>query len=115
MIDWDAVVLAPMMDASIFGETVQPLYQSQFGGLPFLVDGVFDDAYTALSLEGDEPAVSTFSPVMGVRLAQFPPAAPPTQGDSVTISSVQTTYKVMNVQADGHGWAKLVLMSTGAL
>lgn len=113
MIDWDTDVLAPMMDAGVFGENVQPVYTPK-GCLPFSIDGVFDDAYVGLSLEGAEPEFQTLSPVLGVRLAQFPAGTTPNQGDTVRVASVNTTYKVMSVKVDGHGWAKLVLMTMSA-
>ncbi len=111
MFDIDQNILAPMMAAGVFGENVQPLYTPQ-GGAQFALDGVFDDQYVGLSLEGAEPEFQTMSPVLGVRLAQFPPGVTPNQGDVVTVASVSTTYRVMSVKADGHGWAKLVLMTT---
>ena len=113
MFDIDANILAPMMDAGVFGENIQPIYQPRGPCFPFGIDGIFDNEYAALSIEGQEPAYSTLKPVLGVRLAQFPPGWPPSQGDTVTIASTNTTYKVMNVREDGKGWAKLELMTTG--
>ena len=114
MIDWDTAVLAPMMGAGIFGEALQPLYTPQGGGTPFNLDGVFDDAYVGLSIEGAEPEFQTLKPVLGVRLAQIPAGVTLTAGDSVFIPSKSTTYKVMSVEPDGHGWVLLELMTTGA-
>ena len=106
-----------MMSAGVFGLNSQPLYQPQGGVSAFNLDGVFDDAYTALSIEGEEPAYSTFKPVLGVRLAQFPAGVTPQAGDSVTIyfdKGGSNLFKVMNVRTDGKGWAKLELMTTTA-
>lgn len=108
MIDWDSLVLAPLM--SIFGEATQATYTPKSGAGAFSIDGVFDRAYKDLTILEGDPGFNSLGPVLGVRLAQF--ASPPLQGDTVTIASVGLTYMVGNVQSDGHGWCKLRLNST---
>lgn len=109
-IDWDEMVLAPMMSADVFGENIQPTYRPAVGG-SFQIDGVFDAPYLGLAMGPDgEPVAALQQPVLGVRLAQF--AVLPLQGDQITIASTGKTYVVANVEPDGKGWAKLILMST---
>lgn len=96
---------------AVFGEAPAqlPLYTRKSGGVPFEIDGVFDDAYHALVLAADgDPSIATIEPVIGVRLAQFGDQ-PPVQGDRLTIPRVGKAFVVANVQPDGHGWAKLLL------
>ena len=52
------------------------------------------------------------NPVLGVRLAQFPPGPGPVSGDTVYIASEDVLYVVNEVKPDGHGWAKLELSAT---
>jgi hypothetical protein len=92
---------------AIFGEAEPPVYQPASGAAAFQITGVFDRAYREITLLDDNAAASTVTPVLGVRLADFP--APPVPNDRVTIASVGLTYVVRNVQPDGHGWAKLML------
>lgn len=109
MIDWDAAVLAPLM--AVFGEepSALPLYQRAAGGVPFAVEGVFDDAFMAVMMNADgEPDIGSVEPVLGVRLAQFG-GVDPVQGDQVTIPRVNKVFRVRDVQPDGKGWAYLPL------
>ncbi len=114
-IDFDELVLKPAI--AVFGEpsaapgTPAIAYQPADGSPVFYVDGVFDDAHVTESFEEGAP-VSTTHPVLGVRLAQFPadhqPFADGDDGDQVgPIRGV--IYRVIDVNPDGHGWAKLVL------
>lgn len=108
-IDWDVVVLGPVM--GVFGEdaTVGLVVYTPAGHAPFdLADAVFDDAYTALVLNDGAPEINTLQPVLGVRLALFP--VPPAQDDEVYVPRVQHHFIVSDVQPDGHGHAKLNLM-----
>lgn len=106
MIDWDAMVLAPVMNA--FSEDQLPIYTPRGGASFELADAVFDEAYTAVSTNGDGSESTTARPVLGVRLALF--AQPPAQGDKVRIPRIGKTFVVSNPEADGHGHAKLLLM-----
>lgn len=105
MIDWDALVLAPVM--GIFGEDQAPVYTPRVGSAFALPDAVFDRQHLVVAIGEDGGEVSSRMPVLGVRLARFP--APPVQGDRVTIPAIAATYLVRDVQPDGHGHAKLLL------
>ncbi len=111
-IDWDALVLGPVM--GIFGEGVpaspdtRPLYEPRGRAAFRLADAVFDAAYEQVDIgDGGEP-VTSHRPVLGVRLSLF--ERPPKQNDRVFIPSVGTWHLVKDVQPDGHGHAKLMLM-----
>lgn len=111
-IDWDVEVLAPVM--SVFGEGVPadpaslPTYMPR-GLPPFqLADAVFDSAYQRITELADGSTSNTASPVLGVRAALF--ATPPRQSDSVFIPSVGKMYGVTDVEPDGHGQIKLILI-----
>jgi hypothetical protein len=113
-IDWDALVLSPVM--AVFGEGIPiddlslPLYTPR-GLAPFrLADAVFDRAYAEVVLDPDVGEVTNRKPCLGVRVSLFP--RPPAQNDTVYIPSVDITFVVKDVQADGHGHAKLLLMAT---
>ena len=110
MIDWDAKVIGPCVSAAVFGEDVQPTY-SPARGAPFPIDGVFDRAYKELILLDGDSGADILTPVLGVRLAQFP--APPAKNDRVYVASVGITYIVKDVHPDGHGAAKLLLSKAG--
>ena len=108
MIDWDAVVLGPVM--AIFGEDPAhglPIYRPAEGAAFTLADAVFDDAYFALVMGDGGPEVDTIQPVLGVRLSLFP--IPPARGDQVDLPRVLTAFVVRDIQPDGHGHAKLFL------
>lgn len=104
MVDWDALVLAPLQ--AVFGEPVTFIPAS--GDAPFVGAGVFDEAYRQIDLAGGE-AVTTECPVLGVRLSAFqsPMQAVPQQGDKLSIRGA--TYMIREVQKDSHGGAKLLL------
>ena len=101
MIDWDNLVLAPLQ--TVFGEPVTfiPKFGSQYSG-----SGVFDEAYREVDLAGGV-AVTTESPVLGIRMSQMQTV--PQQGDQVYVVRLGKTYLVREVQVDGHGSAKLLL------
>ena len=111
-IDWDAAVLGPVM--SVFGEgdpadsSSWPLYTPQ-GSAPFrLADAVFDRAYLVVTELADGTQSTSVLPVLGVRDALF--SQLPRQSDTVFIPSVSQTYGVADVQPDGHGHSKLILI-----
>jgi hypothetical protein len=113
-IDWDALVLTPVM--AVFGEgdpadpSTLPLY-TPVGRAPFrLASAVFDREYLDVTLFDDGSQNTTSRPVLGVRLALF--EVPPVQNDLVLIPSVGITYIVKEVRPDGHGAAKLMLNAT---
>ncbi|MBV8973100.1 MAG: hypothetical protein JO290_12505, partial [Sphingomonadaceae bacterium] len=73
MIDWDALVLAPVM--GVFGEGVASdgtdqtvIYAPASGSPPFhLAGAVFDREYQQVVLQGDGSENTTRRPVLGVR------------------------------------------------
>ena len=110
-IDWDAELLAPVM--AVFGEGVPsvpstwPTYTPHGGAAFQLPDAVFDAQYTR-SEEIDGVAQSTTAPILGVRAVHFPQF--PEQGGRVVIPSNGKTYRVTDVQPDGHGHILLILI-----
>lgn len=104
MVDWDALVLAPLQ--AVFGEPVTFIPAS--GDTPFVGAGVFDEAYRQIDLAGGE-AVTTECPVLGIRVSAFqsPMQILPKQDDKLSIRGV--TYVIREVQLDSHGGAKLLL------
>lgn len=111
-VDWDAELLAPVM--AVFGEgdasqsATWPTYFPAAGISFPLAEAVFDRAYADVMLEGDGSQITSRKPCLGVRLALF--EVEPAQSDEVFIPSVPGTFIVKDVQADGHGHAKLILM-----
>lgn len=108
MIDWDALVVGPCMEA--FGEKPEqrPSYVSPTGGVPVFFDAVFDDGYLGVVMGEGGPEIASIEPVLGVRLVQFP-AGHPAQGGQVIVPRVAKTYRIANVEPDGKGWALLRL------
>jgi hypothetical protein len=112
-IDWDRLVLAPVM--GLFGEgqasdqSTWPIYTPSELEPFALADAVFDAEYEQVDINPQDMSTSTSRrPVLGVRVALFPRT--PAQGDTAFIPSMGKTYVVRDVQPDGHGHAKLMLM-----
>lgn len=107
-LDLDELVLGPTMD--VWGEAGQgkpvPVYMPAFGD-PFEIGGVFDAQYQSVKFS-EGAAISTNAPMLGVRLSAFPEGVQPLQSDRVVIRGA--TYVVSDVNPDGHGWVKLILM-----
>lgn len=101
-VDFDALVLAPCI--ATYGEAV--VYTPQ-GHAAFGLSGVFDSAHSTIDFTEGAP-VSTMTPVLGVRLADFPPSIAPLQGDGPVLCR-GVAYLVADVEPDGHGGAKLIL------
>lgn len=104
MIDWNAIVLAPVM--GVFGEQV--LYQPAVG-TPFGINhAVFDDGFTEVDPLGS-PGVLSAKPVLGVKLSEFPFGfdAKEAQGDRFTVARTGVTYIVRSGEPDSHGHALL--------
>jgi hypothetical protein len=101
MIDWDSLVLGPLQ--GVFG---QPVTHLPAVGDPQAGSGIFDEAYREVDLAGGM-AVTTESPVLGIRTSEFPVL--PKQGDQLIVQSVGKTFVIREVQVDGHGAAKLLL------
>lgn len=102
MIDWDSLVIAPLMAA--FG---QPVLYQPVGGTAFTINGVYDEAYRDVQAISDSAEISTTMPVVGVRVADFP--SPPKRGDKLVIVATSDQFIVKDVRPDGHGEAKLML------
>lgn len=110
-VDFDALVTKKVM--GIFGEATKPVYtpvKSQPGQPGYAIDGIFDrDQVTVLdeiaASEMQAAGHSTSAPVLGIRLADL--AAPPKQGDRVTIRGV--AYQVWDIHDDEDGYADLIL------
>ncbi len=100
-IDW-ATLTAPCK--AVFGE---PVTYQPADGAAFVINGIFDDAYREVTVAGDGTAVTTDSPILGVQLGDF--AAPPLQGDQLTVTRTGETFVVKEVRPDSHGWAVLML------
>jgi len=77
-------------------------YRPATGG-SFTLNGVWRAAHTPLDL-GGETVVSTVSPALGVKLADFP--VEPLSGDQFDRGLV--AYQVDDVQPDGQGGAELI-------
>ena len=131
MIDFDALVIGPLQH--VFGEEV---VHHPVGRLAQTVTGVFDRAYLELTPLGggpQEPAhfgasgnITDRKPILGVQLSQFAKDRPPRQGDWVTLPNrknpgldddYQATlhglrFEIMEVQEDGQGGAKLLLVKS---
>lgn len=103
MIDWAASVIGPCM--AVFGESQKPVYTRASGvGGPFEIEGVFVDAYSGVvvNVADGVPEIATVEPTLGVSLGQFG-AAPPVQGDRVTIPRNGKTYVVASAEPDAKG------------
>jgi hypothetical protein len=104
MIDWSAVVLAPVM--AVFGEEVRYMPAA---GAPFTIKhGVFDAGFAPVD-PFSAPAVLSSHPVLGILLSEFPPGfdAKEAQGDRFTVMASGITYIVKAGEPDSHGHALL--------
>ncbi|WP_261803295.1 hypothetical protein [Variovorax sp. PAMC26660] len=106
MVDWDALVLGP-----VHGVFAEPVVYLPKGGSPTTTEGIFDEAYREVDLAGGM-AVTTETPVLGIRLSAFPQT--PQQDDQITVGRTGVTYVIRETQLDGHGAAKLLLNKVSA-
>lgn len=114
MIDWQTKVVGPCQAA--FGQPAQILWNGQM----FDLSGTFDEAYAETDVADGMP-VTTVSPSIGINTADVSLGGEPLsalQGARVTVYAspfpggapvVDTDYIVQEAQADGHGWARLIL------
>jgi len=103
VLDWDALVHGPVMQA--FGEGA-PIQYTISGGATLSVDGVFDEGARAVRVVM-EPEVNEVAPVLGIRLAQFPADFDPRNAKGDTFVARGITYVVTDGKPDSHGWAIL--------
>jgi hypothetical protein len=108
-IDLDATVLAACMDA--WGETnsdgTPSITYMPGHAAPYDIQGVFDEAYTEVNYEGENP-VGSRRPMLGVRLSAFQPSgAPPCRGELFRIRG--KLYSFAESHPDGHGHLKVFL------
>ena len=75
---------------------------------PFQVEADFHRPHELIDLDGAVPVTGT-RPFLWVKLSDFPAGVDPKQQDGVTRSNGET-YEVSDVQPDGHGMAKLMLI-----
>ena len=108
---WGLAALAQDACQSVFGTDWTVSYTPAGELAAALVPISFDPAYEQLEMQG-QVAVSAIKPVLDVQFADFVTlwgaGTVPAQGDLVTIDG--TDYEVTDVQPDGHGAAKLVLV-----
>jgi len=106
MVDFDALNVAINV---AFGEPLS--YQPAAGGPPFIVQGVFVDAYRRSFEDGTgKVGWTTTAPSVGVRAADFP--SPPLKNDAITRVSSGQTYLLFDKHADGLGWLNIILKGT---
>ena len=111
-VDLDAPTRAAL---AVFGEVAQTgetwTYTPQ-GGTPFQIDGVFDEAWSSITIKNDRfgiAPVSTTKPCLLVRLADFPSGVTPQQGGGLVRGKNAQAYTVADVNQDGFGCAHLPL------
>lgn len=112
MIDWDALVVGP--STGVFGERVRywPSINSPiFRPAGYDIVGVFDNAYTPAG-QLAEPGVTSTHPILGVRVADFPPSYDPeqAQNDRFWVERTGKMYVVKAGRTDSHGAARLDAM-----
>jgi hypothetical protein len=101
VIDWDSLVLGPLQAA--FGE---PVAYTIADGPTIAISGIFDEGARPVRAV-TEPDINEVSPVLGVRLSQFPAGYDPrnAQGDTFVVRGI--TYVVKDGRPDSHGAAHL--------
>ena len=106
MIDWDEIVLGPIM--TVFGqEDGDIVFLPATGGQIALPGAVFNQHYLSVHMDHSGNPVSTIKPAIGVRAALF--TQPPKQNDRIRFVSTGLTYAVNNVEDDGLGHLNLTL------
>lgn len=73
--------------------------------------GIFDDKHEFVDLDDEGVPVSSRSPALGVRFADFPDGLQPAQKDRFIIGGV--TYEVFDIHPDGQAGATLRLKEIG--
>ena len=104
MIDWDRLVLGPVM--GVFGEEV--IFLPRSGSPVTIPDAVFDEEAAEVQIGQDGQPVTLRKPVLGIRAARLP--FEPKQSDRVLITRTGGSYVVKTVEPDGHGSIRMDLM-----
>ena len=97
-IDWDAMVLAPVV--AVFGEGEIGIMYYPAGGTSFPINLVYDEANLDLPLAGGQE-VNSSNPIVSGRVAAF--QTQPQQGDTLTVVRTGETFQVKDVDTDGKG------------
>lgn len=100
----DLAALAQNATRAVFAETIT--YQKAGPGALVVTVGEFDEAALEASLI-DGGLVQSAGPRISVRLADLPGGVAE-KGDLVSVRS--GSYEVMEVEPDGHGMARLILV-----
>lgn len=103
MIDWNGLVLGPVM--GIFGQGVS--YTTVAGQTVSLIDGVFDQGTVVVDVPG-QPGILSSMPLLGARMSQMPIGWDPekAQGDMFTLAN-GASYEVKAAKADSHGFVRI--------
>lgn len=121
-IDWEAKVAGPTV--KVFGDSA--LYVPRDNSTPYVITGVFDEAYQDITiLDGQDAITTDAKPVIGINDSQC--IGPLWDQDdrvvigivvnadgSYSIPGTARTYIVKEAQADGHGHTMLTLNKTAA-
>lgn len=109
MINWDALVIQPLVD-KVFGEPFT--WSLQNGAYAFLANAVYDEEYQEEVLNGAGVPIMTTGPAVGIRLADFPTM--PRQGDQCTCIRTGVTFQIQRPRPDSHGHVFMKLNALGA-
>lgn len=105
-IDWDGLVLQPVM--GVFGEEL--IYTPRGGSPVTIPDAVVDDEATEMQLDGDGQTTIQKRPIIGIRASALPADA--RQNDTVKVTKTGKVYVVREAIPDGHGHIVLKVMVT---
>jgi len=111
MIDWDALVLTPLIQTLSLEVTVYPEI-SRPGDLPYRNRGVFSSQPLTVEMQ-DGTVFSDQQTTLGVRIGDFKHL--PTRGDRIKINEGPATghqYWVGDTSTDGQGGATITLRLT---
>jgi hypothetical protein len=102
-IDWDAILLGPVMGK--FGQVV--IYTPRGGSSITITDAVWDEGATETTIVGEEQ-VTIQRPLLGIRQAALG-GVTAAQNDRVQIVASGEVYLVKNPLPDSHGHIRLQL------
>jgi|SRR5579885_1778812 len=109
-LDFDKVVLSPLMDAFSIPITIRPL-KSQPGADPYPARGIWEAQPYTMMQEGQAPLSTTIYRI-GLRISEF--AVPPAKGDHVLIANksnpnITDEFALDASELDGQGGIKWIL------